>query len=126
MIELEEPFLMLAAGSGKGITAELVFPVRITLERGKPGDLGVTYEFSKLFDASEFFESIPVSSLALARDGLVFFFMDAFKSLGLKVEHINVINHEQVYFMIRTDSFKLQPNFKLPDIVKHANQTLSR
>lgn len=126
MSNLQQPSLRVVQRGKDFHTTELVFPVRITLERGKPGDLGVTYEFSKLFDASEFFESISVSSLALARDGLVFFFVDAFKSLGLKVEHINVINHEQVDFMIRTDSFKLQPNFKLPDIVKHAKQTLSR
>lgn len=126
MTNLQQPNLHVVQRAGGVNTTELIYPVRITLERGKPGDLGVTYEFSKLFDASEFFEAIPVSSLALARDGLVFYFVDAFKSLGLKVEHINVINHEQVDFMIRTDSFKLQPNFKLPDIVKHAKQTLSR
>ena len=126
MSNLQQPSLQIVQRGKDVYTTELVFPVRITLERGKPGDLGVTYEFSKLFDASEFFESIPVYSLALAKDGLVFFFMDTFKSLGLKVEHINVINHEQVDFMIRTDSFKLQPNFKLPDIVKHAKQTLSK
>lgn len=49
MIELEEPFLRLAAGSGKGITAEIVFSVRITLERNNPEELSVSYEFAEGF-----------------------------------------------------------------------------
>ena len=52
MSNLQQPSLQVVQRGGGAYTTELVFPVRITLERGKPGDLGVTYEFSKLFDAS--------------------------------------------------------------------------
>lgn len=123
MTNLQQPSLQVVQLGNDVYTTELVFPVRITLERGKPGDLGVTYKFSKLFDASEFFERIPVSSLELAKKGLVFYFTDVFKLLDLKVDNLVVINHMEVEFRIRTNKFKIEPNFRLPDIVERGMQT---
>lgn len=97
MIELEEPFLRLAAGSGKGITAEIVFSVRI-----------------------------PVSSSELARVGLHHYFVDAFKLLGIRIENCAIIEPDKVQFLLSTDKFKIEPRFLSSDILKSNKQTLLR
>ena len=109
MIELEEPFLRLAAGGGNGITAEIVFSARITLERNKPEELSVSYEFAEGFDVEDFFNRIPVSSSELARVGLHHYFVDAFKLLGIKIENCAIIEPDKVQFLLSTDKFKIEP-----------------
>jgi hypothetical protein len=123
MSNLQAPSLHVVSRGPDMHMTEIIFPVRIKLERSSPGDLGVSYEFSKLFDASDFFERIPVSSLELAKKGLVFYFTDVFKLLDLKVDNLVVINHVEVEFRIRTNKFKIEPNFRLPDIVERGMQT---
>lgn len=123
MSELQAPSLHIVNKGPDVHTTEIIFPVRIRLEHSAPGDLGVSYEFSKLFDASDFFERIPVSSIELAKKGLVFYFTDVFKLLDLKVDSLVVINHVEVEFRIRTNKFKIEPNFRLPDIVERGMQT---
>ena len=126
MIELEEPFLRLAAGSGKGITAEIVFSVRITLERNKSEELSVSYEFAEGFDVEDFFDRIPVSSSELARVGLYCYFIDAFKLLGIKIENSVIIEPDKIQFLLSTDKFKIEPRFLSSDILKSNKQTLLR
>lgn len=126
MIELEEPFLRLAAGSGKGITAEIVFSVRITLERNKSEELSVSYEFAEGFDVEDFFDRIPVSSSELARVGLYRYFIDAFKLLGIKIENSVIIEPDKIQFLLSTDKFKIEPRFLSSDILKSNKQTLLR
>lgn len=126
MIELEEPFLRLAAGSGKGITAEIVFSVRITLERNNPEELSVSYDFSEGFDVEDFFNCIPVSSSELARVGLYRYFVDAFKLLGTKIENSMIVEPDKVQFSLSTDKFKIEPRFLSSDILKSTKRTLSR
>ena len=126
MIELEEPFLRLAAGSGKGITAEIVFSVRITLERNKPEELSVSYEFAEGFDVEDLFNRIPVSSSELARVGLYRYFIDAFKLLGIKIENSVIIEPDKIQFLLSTDKFKIEPRFLSSDILKSNKQTLLR
>ena len=126
MIELEEPFLRLAAGSGKGITAEIVFSVRITLERNKSEELSVSYEFAEGFDVEDLFNRIPVSSSELARVGLYRYFIDAFKLLGIKIENSVIIEPDKIQFLLSTDKFKIEPRFLSSDILKSNKQTLLR
>lgn len=126
MIELEKPFLRLAAGSGKGITAEIVFSVRITLERNKSEELSVSYEFAEGFDVEDFFDRIPVSSSELARVGLYRYFIDAFKLLGIKIENSVIIEPDKIQFLLSTDKFKIEPRFLSSDILKSNKQTLLR
>lgn len=124
MIELEEPFLRLAAGSGKGITAEIVFSVRITLERNKPEELSVSYEFAEGFDVEDFFDRIPVSSSELARIGLHRYFVDTFMLLGIRIENSLIIEPGKVQFLLSTDKFKIEPRFLSSDILKSTKRTL--
>lgn len=126
MIELEEPFLRLAAGSGKGITAEIVFSVRITLERNKTEELSVSYEFAEGFEVEDFFSRIPVSSSELARVGLHHYFVDAFRLLGIRIENCAIIEPDKVQFSLSTDKFKVEPRFLSSDLLKSNKQTLSR
>lgn len=126
MIELEKPFLRLAAGSGKGITAEIVFSVRITLERNKSEELSVSYEFAEGFDVEDFFDRIPVSSSELARVCLYRYFIDAFKLLGIKIENSVIIEPDKIQFLLSTDKFKIEPRFLSSDIFKSNKQTLLR
>ncbi len=126
MIELEEPYLRLAAGSGKGITAEIVFSVRITLEHNKPEELSVSYEFAEGFEVEDFFNRIPVSSSELARVGLYHYFVDAFRLLGIRIENSAIIEPDKVQFLLSTDKFKIEPRFLSSDILKSNKQTLLR
>jgi hypothetical protein len=126
MIELEEPFLRLAAGSGKGITADIVFSVRITLENNKPEELSVSYEFAEGFDVEDFFNRIPVSSLGIARVGLHRYFVDVFKLLGVKVENSVIIESNKIQFLLSTDNFKVEPRFLSSDILKTNKKRLLR
>lgn len=126
MIELEEPFLRLAAGSGKGITAEIVFSVQITLERNKPEELSVSYEFAAGFEVEDFFDRIPVSSSELARVGLYRYFVDAFKLLGIRIENSVIVEPDKIQFLLSTDKFKIEPRFLSSDILKSTKRTLTK